>query len=141
MQKYPFRKSDYDEALPKSLGNIESLAMLLNCNVTAVKDYIEESESRKTALKNERQKFIYNAECALFEKIEKGESTSIIYVLKTLGKNSGWTEKDSSPTSSGEVFVPDKTVVETSDTEMKLLMEQALSSPDIDEFKTTEENE
>jgi len=81
------------EALRKSNGYISYAAKMLGVSHTAVSKRIRKSEKLQEVLEEKRAEMIEFAESKLFELVEKGDTRAIIFVLKTLGKDLGWTER------------------------------------------------
>ncbi len=122
--EWPFTKERFEEVLSNSFGNCKSIAMQLGCSLEEVRSFIAQ-EKLETRVINERNKLLSMAEFALAEKISKGDTSSILFVLKTLGHDDGWTEKDSSTPL--KLFDPDNTVINVPDHETKELIEKVLS--------------
>ncbi len=122
--EWPFTKERFEEVLSNSFGNCKSIALQLGCSLDEVHSYISQ-ERLETRLSNERNRLLSMAEYALAEKITKGDTSSILFVLKTLGREDGWTEKET--LSSSKLFDPDNTVINVPDHETKELMEKIIS--------------
>ncbi len=121
--EWPFTKERFEEVLSNSFGNCKSIALQLGCSIDEVRSYITQ-EKLETRVLNERNRLLFMAEFALAEKVSKGDTSSILFVLKTLGHEDGWTEKDA--TSSLKLFDPENTVINVPDRETKELMEKIL---------------
>jgi len=90
--KEVFRPEKVIEAIEKAHGIKSQAARLLGCNRQTITNYIDRHKSVKTAFEDAKESFIDTAESKLFENIEKGDVTSIIFCLKTLGKDRGYIE-------------------------------------------------
>ena len=121
--EWPFTKERFEEVLSNSFGNCKSIALQLGCSIDEVRSYIAQEKLENRVL-NERNRLLFMAEFALAEKISKGDTSSILFVLKTLGREDGWTEKDA--TSSLKLFDPENTVINVPDRETKELLEKII---------------
>ncbi|MBU1065372.1 helix-turn-helix domain-containing protein [bacterium] len=79
-------------AIEKAHGIKSQAARLLGCNRQTITNYIDRHEVIKAAFEDAKESFVDMAESKLFENIEKGDVTSIIFCLKTLGKDRGYLE-------------------------------------------------
>jgi len=81
------------EAIKGSKGIISVIAK--RCEVTrlAIYKYIEKHPKLKEEIQEEREKLVDIAELGLLTKLNEGENWAIAMVLKTLGKNRGYSEK------------------------------------------------
>ena len=85
--------SQIAEALRKSNGYISHAAKILGVSHSAVSKRIRKSEKLQEILEEKRNEMIEFAENKLFELVKEGNITAIIFTLKTLGKDRGWTER------------------------------------------------
>ncbi|MBU4443715.1 helix-turn-helix domain-containing protein [bacterium] len=90
------------EAIEKSHGIKSQAARLLGCNRQTISNYIDRHETIKTAFEDAKESFVDMAESKLFENIEKGDVTSIIFCLKTLGKDRGYIESTRLPSTGNQ---------------------------------------
>jgi hypothetical protein len=83
------------EALEKNNGLITLAAKRLGCSANTIRNRIKSSELVKEAAENERDKFVDLAEQKLIQCVRGKEAWAIALVLKTLGKNRGYVERQS----------------------------------------------
>jgi len=86
------RKYDIKKAVEGSGGIMSNVARLLNCNWHTAKKYITKYKLDKEfeALKETQIDFAFTK---LLENIRANDTTSIIFFLKTIGRNRGFVEK------------------------------------------------
>jgi hypothetical protein len=93
MAKQRYSAEQVIEAIRKSRGLLSVVAHRLGCTRQTVENYVKRYPTVDRAVKEERQKVIDVAEGKLFEKLQSGESWAIQFILKTLGKERGYTER------------------------------------------------
>jgi len=93
MAKQRYSAEQVIEAIRKSRGLLSVVAQRLGCTRQTVENYVKRYPTVDRAVKEERQKVIDVAEGKLFEKLQSGESWAIQFILKTLGKERGYTER------------------------------------------------
>ena len=106
--EYKFSEQEMIDAIVKSAGYVSGAAKILKCSVQTVYNYIEKFESVRSAKFDIEERTLDSAEISLINNIQKGETVSIIFYLKTKGKNRGYVERQEqiiSPGSSGEIVV------------------------------------
>lgn len=81
------------EALTKAAGNIALTAKILTVSKTWLYNKINSSQPLLDHLKELRSDIVDEAEIALRNRIRNGDTTAIIYTLKTMGKERGWGQK------------------------------------------------
>ena len=74
-------------------GNLSVVARALNVNRSTVYRFIENHPTCKVALDEAREKMIDNVESKLYSKALDGDTTSMIFFLKTQGKHRGYVER------------------------------------------------
>lgn len=91
------------EALTKSLGNISTATKVVGINRTTFYDYYNEDDEFRQAVHDIKETAIDFAESALLNQIKEGNTTAIIFFLKTQGKSRGYVERQelSNPDGSG----------------------------------------
>lgn len=96
-----FTEQEMIDALTRAGGYVSSAAKLLKCSVQTVYTYIEKFESVRSAKFDIEERTLDSAEIALISNIQKGETASIIFYLKTKGKNRGYVERQEHALPSG----------------------------------------
>jgi hypothetical protein len=81
------------KAIKDSKGLYTIISEKLGCSWHTAKKYVESNEETLKAYNSENESVIDFAESKLIENIEDGDVTSIIFYLKTKGKNRGYIEK------------------------------------------------
>lgn len=74
-------------------GNITEAAKSLKISNKTLYRWADKDEELKRAIQEGRDSMLDFAENALKNKIEKGDTTAIIFFLKTQGRKRGYTEK------------------------------------------------
>lgn len=92
-----YKKALSDGELAKLIsekrGNISNVAIACKVSRHTVYAWIETSDELKQALKDARESMLDTAEGVLYDKVQAGDLTAIIFFLKTQGKNRGYFEK------------------------------------------------
>lgn len=81
------------DALIKKKGNVSDVANYLGCTRKTIYNYINKYDDVKTAREDAVEAAIDYVESKLFDQIEKGNITAIIFYLKTIGKSRGYIER------------------------------------------------
>jgi len=81
------------EALKESLGIVSTACDKVGICRTSHYDWYNEEGQYKTDVDNIAEDSIDFAESALFKKIKDGDTTAIIFYLKTKGKKRGYVER------------------------------------------------
>lgn len=114
MAKQKFTPQQVAEALRASKGMVYVAARTLGCSANTIYNYIERYKAVKEVMKQERGVMVDTAELALWTALQNKEAWAISLVLKTLGKDRGYIERqehtgaDGSPIAviSPQVFLP-----------------------------------
>ena len=77
----------------KEISIISTACKMVGCSRQTYYDFYKEDESFKKAVDQTSDLAYDFVVSKLYENIEKGKETSIIFFLKTQGKNKGWVEK------------------------------------------------
>lgn len=86
-------KDKIRKALKATAGNVTAAADQLGCTRRSVYNWLDRYPELKEAVAEERERLVDLAESALKKKISEGDTASIIFTLKTLGKKRGYIEK------------------------------------------------
>lgn len=79
-------------AIQAKAGNVTEAAQALGITRRGLQKRIAKSVELQELLKDERESMVDLAESALKKKIKEGDTASIIYTLKTQGRERGWAE-------------------------------------------------
>jgi len=82
-----------EKAIKAKRGNISAAAKSLDVSRTALYERINKSELLQNALIESRETMLDNAETALYDDALAGNTTALIFFLKTQGKTRGYTER------------------------------------------------
>jgi len=82
-----------DKALRDARGNISHVAREMGVSRSTLYRYITDSASLRQTLEDAREEFLDIAEDALMRKVNEGDTASIIFALKTRGKDRGYVER------------------------------------------------
>jgi hypothetical protein len=86
-------KEAFIKAIKNSFGNISVIALRLNCERQTVYNWLHEHPELQALIDSERERIIDLAENKLVGNLKKGKDVTVHFVLRTLGKNRGYTEK------------------------------------------------
>jgi hypothetical protein len=81
------------EALRKTHGNFMLAARMLGCSRQTIWLRVQKSEDLQKVVDDERAGFIDLGEGALYNAVLNGESWAVQFLLKNLGKDRGYVEK------------------------------------------------
>lgn len=87
-----FQKSDVKKAVNSSGGIISVIAKRLKCDWHTADKYIKQFELFQE-VQNEKESLLDLAESKLIDNIKNNDTTSILFYLKTQGKNRGYIER------------------------------------------------
>lgn len=91
--KRGYSANEVVEAIKGSGGFVTAIARRLNCTARHVYNLIQKYESAREALFDEREAMRDMAEGELYKKIKNGDTTAIIFYLKTQAKERGYVER------------------------------------------------
>ena len=100
------------EAIKGSYGIITTIAERLNCVWQTAKNYINKWPETKEAYEAEREAILDMAESTVYRNIKDGNSQDAKWVLSTLGKRRGFTERHEVTGADGKDLVPEKIKIE-----------------------------
>lgn len=81
------------EAVRKNKGILTLVARDLGCTRQTIHNYVNRYPTIAAAVEDERESLLDMAEGKLFDQVNKGNITAIIFTLKTLGKHRGYVER------------------------------------------------
>ena len=84
---------DVEPLIDQFSGNIAMIARALDVSRGTVWNRVQESATLQTKLKDAREATIDNVESGLYKKALSGDTTCMIFFLKTQGKHRGWVER------------------------------------------------
>ena len=87
------KKKNFLEALHNNLGNISEACNKINISRQTYYRWIDDDVEFDEQCRNVEESLLDLAENRLLEKIDKYDTTSIIFFLKTKGKKRGYVEK------------------------------------------------
>jgi predicted transcriptional regulator len=103
MSKCRYTAKEIIAAVRKNKGILTLVARELGCTRQTVHNYVKRYPTIAAAVQEERDSLLDLAEGKLFEQVNKGNMTAIIFTLKTLGKHRGYIERrDVDVTTGGE---------------------------------------
>lgn len=86
-----FSKKTMREAIEKCVFKTQ-VAKSLGCSITTVTNYIKRHDDLAELYNSQRETIVDLAENQLTKEIQKGNTACIIFALKTLGKDRGYSE-------------------------------------------------
>lgn len=93
MAKKRFTATEVADAIRETNGFITYTAKRLGCSRGTVYGYINEHDICKEAVDDARAGFLDVAEMTLLNKVKEGDVTAVIFALKTLGKDRGYSQR------------------------------------------------
>jgi len=94
------------KAIENSRGLYTVIAQRLKCEWHTAKKYVEMHEETREAYNDEFESSIDVAESKLFENIDEGDNTAIIFYLKTRAKHRGYVERSELTGVGGRDLIP-----------------------------------
>lgn len=85
--------ADVEPLIDETKGNIATIAKRLGVNRSTVWARINESATLRAALQDAREAMLDNAESKLYSNVLNGDTTSLIFFLKTQGRSRGYQER------------------------------------------------
>ena len=89
----PTLKKAMIEALEKSLGVVTTACKVVGINRSTHYDWLKADEEYKKSVESIKDMAVDYAESKLHQNIGSGDTTAIIFFLKTQGKHRGYIEK------------------------------------------------
>lgn len=81
------------EAVTKSRGILTGAAQALGCSRQTVDNYVKRHKKVRDAYDNARETTIDFVETKLLKNIDSGDTTAMIFFLKTIGRSRGYVER------------------------------------------------
>lgn len=97
-----FTQEQVIEAVKAAKGKIATAARKLGCDRQTIYNYAERYPEIQGVIDQERDIFLDEVEDALSARIKAGDTTAIIFALKTLGKSRGYIERQELTGKDGE---------------------------------------
>jgi len=88
-----YQADEIAAALRSSQGLVTVAAASLGCAPGTIYNAIKKYATVRQALKDAREAMLDRAEARLFQKIDTGDNTAIMFYLKTIGKHRGYVER------------------------------------------------
>lgn len=100
---------DVRYALKLCNGLITEAAAFLNCSAPTLARYIDQNQDLKVVINEARASIVDLAERRLIEKLQAGSEPSILFTLRTIGKDRGYGDKAelTTPTGGIKLTLPD----------------------------------
>jgi hypothetical protein len=93
------------DAIIKARGNVSIVAKSFDVSRTTIYTHINKYPDVQQCLTDEREKMIDNVESALYNQALDGNTTAMIFFLKTQGKGRGYIERQELTGKDGEKLV------------------------------------
>lgn len=100
------------EALQKTAGNVSAACKSVNINRQRFYEWMEEDHVFAKAVEDVKESLIDMAESALYKQITEGNTTAVIFYLKTQGKRRGYTEGIELSGKDGVALIPQQKTIE-----------------------------
>lgn len=97
---------DVRYALKASDGLVTYAAKFLGVGPKTLAKFIDEHQELKVTINEAKESLVDTAELKLRERVEAGSEQSILFTLRTLGKDRGYGETKESPLSGLKVVLP-----------------------------------
>jgi transposase-like protein len=88
-----YKKTDLFKAIENSGGNISLIARRLGCLRSTVYKYLDRYPDLGIQIEQEREAMLDMAENELLRQIKDGNTTAVIFYLKTQGRSRGYDER------------------------------------------------
>lgn len=99
---YRYNADQMIEAIVAAEGNLSAAARALGCNRATVHRYVNAYATVRDAYEDAVEIKLDHVESKLHENIDKNDTTSIIFYLKTKGKHRGYVERQEFTGKDGE---------------------------------------
>ena len=81
------------EVFKKTAGNVSQACKAIKINRKTFYDWCKKDKKFKDKIDEINESLIDNVETLAYKKIKEGDTTMLIFFLKTKAKHRGWTEK------------------------------------------------
>lgn len=108
-RKEKYSAQDVIDAIRESNGIQAAAARRLGCTRKTVASYIDKYATIRDAYEEARDTVVDIAEDKLIESVKKGNLSAIMFLLKTVGKGRGYTERQEVTGADGQ---PQKVIIE-----------------------------
>jgi len=85
--------SDIEPLVNKYKGNVAAIARYLGVSRATIHSRMNDSATLKAAIVDAREEMLDNAESVLYDQALKGNTTALIFFLKTQGRGRGYVER------------------------------------------------
>jgi len=106
MRTEKFKKEDILKAIRQNFGNVSAAARKLGCSRTTIMNYVKRYKCCRTALQEQRESMVDDAETGLRTAVLNQEDWAIKFVLMNLGKDRGYGIEKFEHEHSGMVAAP-----------------------------------
>ena len=106
MARQKYTPKQVADALTKSKGMVYVAARNLGCAANTIYNYAERYAIVQEVIDQERGMMIDTAEIALWKALQNSEAWAVSLVLKTIGKNRGYVERQELTGKDGEKLQP-----------------------------------
>lgn len=96
-----------NKLIDELMGNVSMVARTLNVDRTTVYNFMKKHPTVKAKLDEAREKMIDNVESKLYSKALDGDTTAMIFFLKTQGKSRGYVERQEVTGANGGAIIVD----------------------------------
>jgi predicted transcriptional regulator len=123
--KPEFTAEQMATALKNNRGFVSAAARTLGCTPQTVRNYIKRYATVAIARDEAREEMLDVAEANLYKKITSGDTTAIIFTLKTVGKERGYIERQEVSGPRGEPI----TVIEVAENDFDINEDTSEETP------------
>ena len=96
--------SEVQALIPECNGNIAAIARRLRVSRAYIYKRINEAPALRGAIEDAREAMLDNVESALYKQVLEGNTTAMIFWLKTQGKKRGYVERSEITGADGQVI-------------------------------------
>lgn len=97
-----YRVQDVAAALRETKGMIYLAAKILGCEPKTIYNHLERHPSLRTIITQERGEFVDIGELKLYQAVQSGQPWAVSLLLRTLGKDRGYVERQEQTGKDGE---------------------------------------
>ena len=85
--------AEIEPVIEKYRGNVSAIARHFQVSRSTIQNRMNEAVTLKQAMQDARESLLDDAESELYRQAQSGNTTALIFLLKTQGKNRGYTER------------------------------------------------